>query len=370
MHATSSTRTAVIVCSDDSELEPSLSPRPMYDRETSSVMQQLKKYDREANTTRSLVFDKVLSTIRDIGEVDVPLKRLISHGIFHIDVTSEHFFFSEVLLVQHNFFLLNSVCSMIPKEYQNLKKMFCKCYSGDSLSVNENVLTYDGTGYFKKDMTNSYEWCVRNPCTDKSNRHGICQVHVDPFRSACILIPRSRSHISSVYDDINTIHHNEINIHHVPSEEPLKESNIALNIDHLISYNFSIPLFNETLCELENLFFNIGQYLNKDGVNLISGFGQPTDEYEALILTYIPDFSNIRSKMNNVSPFIPKYLLNMVIGFILVHHSGYIASLPAFRYIVAAVLGTNLALIGLTCCIHRYHSKHFLPLHFLFLIFR
>ena len=199
----------IIVCSNSTKLEPSISeilqsilPNELSESQVTILKQiysAVGATDASFQSTSKSVWHEFLTRTRDVGALVVPFQRFISDGTFNIDMTTDFFFFRDVLLVQQNYYTINTVCSVIPKSYTSLRNIFCKCFTGDNLwspetnpiSQKFNPFTTEDTVSSSGSDSGSYTWCVRNPCTEKSSKDGFCLVTVDPFRRSCILIPLS-----------------------------------------------------------------------------------------------------------------------------------------------------------------------------------
>ena len=177
-----SNQAQIAVCSNGTRLEPSLKeifesliPHDLPDNELAKVRALYESYfNVNKHTGKNIISQRIMEyafqLMESISSLTVPLRSMISDGTYTVDMTTDWFYFRDVLLVQQNFFVINTLCSMIPYKLTTVRAILCKCFIGEELSPRDAMIASSRFNGFH--AGNAHEWCVRNPCTDRSTRDG------------------------------------------------------------------------------------------------------------------------------------------------------------------------------------------------------
>lgn len=190
----------IVVCNNGTKVEPSLHeiiqsllPHDLPADQLATLQALYEGYfkgqRRGGNIISQRLMEFALSVVDRASRLTVPLRSFVSDGAFTVDMTTDWFYFRDVLLVQENFWAINALCAFIPPQLAAVRAVLCKCFVGEQLSPRDAVIA--SSRFSNIHAGNAHQWCVRNPCTDRSTRDGRCAVVVDPFRTSCILIPQS-----------------------------------------------------------------------------------------------------------------------------------------------------------------------------------
>ena len=194
----------IVVCSNGSRLEPSLKeifesliPHELPAEELAKLRALYEPYFNGKNRGGNIISQQLMAyfshVVERVSGLTVPFRSLISDGVFSVDMTTDWFYFRDVLLIQQNFWFINALCALIPNQLTTVRGMVCKCFVGEQLSPRDVVSSSARFAPFHASFHagNAHQWCVRNPCTDRSTRDGKCEVAVDPFRTSCVLVSQS-----------------------------------------------------------------------------------------------------------------------------------------------------------------------------------
>jgi hypothetical protein len=190
----------IVVCSNGTRLEPtlkevleSLIPHNLPAEELAKLRALYEPYFNGKNRGGNIIAQQLMAyasgLVERVSGLTVPFRSLISDGVFSVDMTTDWFYFRDVLLIQQNFWFINALCAVIPQQLTAVRGVVCKCFVGDQLSPRDVVTASSRFANFH--AGNAHQWCVRNPCTDRSTRDGRCEIAVDPFRTSCVLVSQS-----------------------------------------------------------------------------------------------------------------------------------------------------------------------------------
>jgi hypothetical protein len=313
-----SSRTATVsVCSSNINSEPSISrifKSLIFPDVADIVIERLSTFDVFRDYVPNNIYIAANTALNRVYQITLPFERLISDGIFNVDMTTDHFFFRDVLLIQKKGFLTNSICTILPVRYRYIRRLLCECSTGRNLSRKDiDYISSTSTDFNPND---SYQWCVRNPCTNRSSREGVCVITVDPFHTACILIQQlsNPSHLS-LNNDEEAIHEDVV---------------IPPFSTELIKFNISIPFMSKKMHGINKILSMF--YDDKD--NKIT---------ESLEDRKIPIFFNLfEKKLDDISAVIPMYLFNFIVGSTILLFSEDLASFPIVQSIISTLFGTVL----------------------------
>ena len=172
----------IIVCSNGTRLEPSLKeifesliPHDLPENELAKVRAVYESYfNVNKHTGKNIISQRIMEyafqLMESVSSLTVPLRSMISDGTYTVDMTTDWFYFRDVLLVQQNFLFINTLCSLIPHQLVTVRAILCKCFIGEPLSPRDAIIASSRFAGFH--AGNAHQWCVRNPCTDRSTRDG------------------------------------------------------------------------------------------------------------------------------------------------------------------------------------------------------
>jgi hypothetical protein len=322
-----SSRTATVsVCSSNPNSEPSISPifKSFISADVSDiVIERLSTFKVFRNYVPNYVYIAANAAFDRVYQMTLPFERLISDGIFHVDMTTDHFFFRDVLLIQKNGFLTNTVCSILPMRYRYIRSLLCECLIGRNLSRKDIDYISSTSTDFNQDY--SHQWCVRNPCTNKSSRDGVCVIAVDPFHTACILIQQlsTPSHL--------LLNNNEEIIHDHVVITPFSTD--------LIKFHLSTPFMSKKMYGINKMLAMF--YDDKDNKTT-----------ESLEDRQIPIFLSIfKNKLDDIAAVTPIYLFDFIVGSTILLFSEDLASSPIVQSIISTLFGTVLFCLWLAMAI-------------------
>lgn len=351
----------IILCSNGTKNEPSfneifqsLIPRDISQRQMTKLRRiyaQYKPFDSEDGSDMYMhqLFTLFVNFFNTLGNTIIPIKTMISDGSYNIDMTTDWFFYRDVHLIQENHIFINSLCSVLPLQWSTARNLACQCFTGEKISSKDTVITSSSFGDILPQ--HNHQWCVRNPCTGKSSRDGVCQVTVNPLRTSCILIPQSTLP-DFLSNDIITNNEEFTSL----SDEQTHKFSFSSN---LITYNLSIPMMDKKGYGFDRLF------------DLITNVRQPKHTYKTYpkldlnndnkamedkikIDNYLIHLYNFIEKILDIIACVtPMYLFNLVCGSSILIFNEDLASSLIFQYIVSACFGTVLALIALAIVICR-----------------
>lgn len=246
-----------------------------------------------------------------------PFQKFFADGTFTIDKAENLFSIRDILLVQRNFYFVNTVCSVIPPRFDYARKMICKCHSGDSLASVRHVNL--SAEFHHTTIDSSYKWCVNKPCSNIYGQPGACRALVNPFPRSCIVVPLSKhpSLVSAKTDSPTTT-----------AELSEEARNIVTS---LASYDLTIPL---TPYNFSTTFTVTSFEIDKEMIPRIvlenfPGIEKRFAEMCALSINFLGYFISI----------MPKYLFNLVIGASIVVNSDELASSTVIRLIIFILSG-------------------------------
>lgn len=297
----SSRTTAISVCSSNNNSEPSISA--IFESLISSDVSKLLVERLSSSNVFRNVFNRV-------SKISFSFKWLISDGIFNVDMTTDHFFFRDVLLIQKKGFFTNSLCSILPMEYNYIRRLLCDCSTGRNLSRKDiEYFSSTSTDFNQEDF---HRWCVRNPCTNKSSRDGSCVIAVDPFRTACILVLQSSIPA------------------HLKGDQEADHENLAITpfTTDLIKFNLSTPYMTKKI-------HGIGKVLSFFRNEKDNKKADSSDEMQ------IPNNLRVFEKyLDDMAAVTPSYFFNFVIGSSVLLFSEDLASSLFLQCIISFLFGT------------------------------
>jgi hypothetical protein len=299
----SSRTNAVSVCSNNTNSEPSIS----------TIFESLISPDVAELVIERLSSSNVFrNAFNKVSETALPFKWLISDGIFNVDMTTDHFFFRDVLLIQKNGFFTNTLCSILPMEYNYIRRLLCECSIGRNLSE-KDIEDFSSTSP-DFNQEDSHRWCVRNPCTNKSSRDGACVITVDPFRTACILVLQSSipAHLA------------------VKIDEEANHEDLAITpfTTDLIKFNLSAPFMSNKIYGIDKM---LSVFRNEEDDKITDS----SDEMQ------IPNNLRVFEKyLDDMAAGTPTYLFNFIIGSSILLFSEDLASSFFLQCIISILFGT------------------------------
>lgn len=310
----------ISVCSNSTDLEPSILEifesliPPVVSEvllERLQIFTVLKKYIPQS------AYIAVVAGFKRIRRVTLPYKSLISDGIFNIDMTTDHFFFRDVLLIQKSSFTTHTVCSFLPMRYHYIRSFLCECSIGQKLSRKD--IAYFSARFGDFNTKESRRWCVRNPCTNKSSRDGVCSVVVDPFRTTCIAVLKPSL----------TAHSND--------KEESTDENVMFKplTNDLIKFNLSVPFINEKVYGIDKIFSMFQNDENQRKTDSSDLKNEMKNEK-----THSPDFLyRVEILLNYIGALMPMYLFYFIVGSTFLLFTEDIASNPVLQCIISACFG-------------------------------
>lgn len=256
------------------------------------------------------------STAKAIGNVKIPLVSVISEGNYVITSSNRNIPFSEIVLIQKNHYFLTSSCSAIYDRHASLSSLqsrLCACYSNSyDLSVSKDKLI---PPYIKdlimrstdEDWPNSSSaimngtWCISyGLCSSKDNNNNRCTIAVDPLRPSCLWVPNSKAKVA---------------------------------------YELVTPMLSSV------------HYLYNLIDSIVSLF---TDDSTVSSL-----FSPLNTIVNEVTKYVPLYVVKLCIGAIIINKADDLASMPLFHYTIVLLLGTFVAIAILALNILKASDNFF-----------
>jgi len=347
----------IVVCNNGTKVEPSLHeiiqsllPHDLPADQLATLQALYEGYfkgqRRGGNIISQRLMEFALSVVDRASRLTVPLRSFVSDGAFTVDMTTDWFYFRDVLLVQENFWAINALCAFIPPQLAAVRAVLCKCFVGEQLSPRDAVIASSRFSNFH--AGNAHQWCVRNPCTDRSTRDGRCAVVVDPFRTSCILIPQSAvpaaiatsSSSSSSSDESSSSSGGSSDAGDV-SGQPL--AGITPFSVNLVKYNLTTPVMDKTAYGMERVFETLEHAARRPRNRT------PSPAEEALSTGY----THVERVLNVVAALTPMYLFNLGVGCSFMLFSDELASSSFVQYLIAGCFGTVLAIIWLAASVYK-----------------
>lgn len=259
----------------------------------------------------NVVGDSFQSSLHNLSSIEVDFMKVISDGIFTIEMKSVPYTFNDIYLIQENYFSMNYIC--ILGNYLGFQNsIFCRCITGVPVSGKEiGMSTY---------RENSANYCSMRPCSDNAYRMGKCIVTIDPYRQTCINI------LAFGADDEQLSKH--------------------------ISYRLDIP----NMSKIGTFLRHVSHSVQKNIENF-----QEKPEYLLAIVKMLHSCGNISDKLFSL---IPQYLFNLIVGTILLSDADSIASSKIFQFFLVSTMGMILALAWIVVAITSTFSntmKQYVP---------